>query len=254
MIVIYVRATEDWDNYELSDLLRINANKTGSGFFINKNTAQQIANKISFWDSWMDIPYFKYRSLLKSLAQKSWSNYKVCYTHEQLMDTVKDDDFVCATDDDDWFRWDLLEKIPLHIEDADVLYWDHVVHCTHNFSPHLWYDYHDNMGTNNYCISGKKFRSLNEETQKNLVNDENIVLETCDNLNLKSKKTDDLMSCYLWHIGSVSFMLYSSKGLKNDYKKFLNYKVDREEVKWTLKYFNQLVNIHNNLRKEIKIL
>jgi hypothetical protein len=49
-------------------------------------------------------------------------------------------------------------------------------------------------------------------------------------------------------------MLSSSKGLKNDYKKFFNYKVDREEMKWTLKYFDQLVNIHNNLRKEIKIL
>lgn len=257
MILIYVRATEDWENYSIEKLL--NKKTLGSGFVIDEKLLKKIKLAIDKWDNFFNINYFSYRQILKKISLSTFEKYKVYYNFDKLKKEIKDEDFVCATDDDDWFRDDLIYSIPKHMQNNDCIYWNHIVYCTHELGSHLWYDYHNNMGSNNYAISGKKFKSLPENIQFSLLDNENSVLDVCENYNLKNKFVNDLMSCYIWHIGSMSLLVGNTKlniidkKIKKIYKKAkLNFNINKNQ-EWTKKHLKELCLLHNSL-KEIKCL
>jgi len=255
MILIFVRKTEDWDNYTLDCLLK--QNYLGSGFYMDQQLAKIICDIVKKWDKSFKIKYFKYRGYLKNISQYTFKKYKVYFDIQELIDTVGDDDFVLSTDDDDWYREDLNNCLPKLMNDCDALYWNHVVHCTHTFGPHLWYDHHKNMGSNNYCISGKLFNKFCEKEKHSILLDENQVLNICKKQNAKLNYTKDLLSCYVWHMGSVSFMTrdYNKNFIKR-YKKLINYKLSDSEqgIQWTMEHFDKLANIHNQLKDDLKCL
>jgi hypothetical protein len=115
------------------------------------------------------------------------------------------------------------------------------------------------MGSNNYALTGKCFKALPRNIQFSLLDNENSVLEICKNYNIKNKFINDLMSCYIWHIGSISLLVGNTKlnvvnkKIKNIYKKAnLNFHIKKNE-EWTKKHLKELCLIHNSLR-EIKCL
>ena len=243
MIVIFVRKTEDRDTFTIDELAKKIDKEFSSGFVIDSKMVQ----KIKRWDKIMKIPYFKYRSLLKSLAETTYINCKACYTIDEL-DNIGDDDFICPADDDDWFRPDLSEAIPKLIQSHDVLCWDQVVHTTHLFRPHRWYQWHpdETMNTNNYCVRGRLFKSLTRHQKKLIMMDENLVETIMSNSNVAIQKTNELLSCYLWHIGGLSFM--SSNDVASNHI-ILPEKcnIDDDDMKWTQSYFDLLAQINNLL-------
>jgi hypothetical protein len=248
MIIVYSRCTEDWSNFSYEELLYISKKKSGS--FLDEKLALDLVRKMKRWDNLCDVSYFKYRSMLKSLSLRTWMNYKVCDSMEELFDSVSDDDFVCPSDDDDWYRQNLSEKIPEHIGNSDFLLWDQMAYMVGGV-PHLWSEYHgDVVGSNNYCITGSAFRSMNKKDLMLLLNSHARADHICEKAGLNKRKTKYLMSCYLWHIGSASYMM--SEYYHRQYEK-IEERILPPEMSWAQDYFSEYVKIHNSLNPQKKV-
>lgn len=251
-MLIYVRCTEDWHNYSCASLLFKAGKRLNTGIFISHELAKTLVEKIEAWDRAFNIRYFEYRTMLKSIAEETYGNNKVYYDLEELDVAVKEDDLICPCDDDDWFRPDIAQTLPKYMQGIDLLYWDQVIQITHEFGPHRWKQYHSGIASNNYCITGSAFKSMNKASRHTVLNDHAKVREICSNNNLVMKEVSDLMSCYVWTIGSVSFM--KDRNVEDFYKKIRNHSIKEDSMKWTQKYYDKLVKIHNKLGKEIKCL
>jgi hypothetical protein len=138
--------------------------------------------------------------------------------------------------------------------DADCLIWDQVVHTLPTFGPHRWFHCHDHVGSNNYAIRGRHIKSLSTKDRKfilnNHVNFNNVYKK------LKHRQVDELMSCYLWHIGSFTYMLHNN--ILHKHKELNNCVIQDSEMKWTQKHFDELAALYNKtistLLKEPKCL
>ena len=248
MIVIYVRCTEDWGNYSIQQFLNKHKNTNfASGVFENIVLANSFVQQIKLWNKRMDIDYFQYRASLKKIAQSTIEKYKICYNFEELC-SVDDDDIICPTDDDDWFRNDLEEKLPQYIKNAECVLWDQIVHTIPVFSPHRWYNHHNDVGSNNYAIKAKFLKSLSSDTQWTILNRHDKFNKICQYY--KIEKTNDLLSCYLWHIGSFTYMLENN--ILANHNEIKDDTLKDPEMKWAQKQTTELIKIYNNMIKSIK--
>lgn len=241
MVIIYVRCTEDWSNYSIEKFWeKQSCGDFASGTLNNVNLAREFIRQVNIWDHKMGVGYFEYRSHLKAIAQSNLDKYKICYNINELS-SVDDDDIICPVDDDDWFRDDLNDKLPHYIEDADCLIWDQVVHTLPTFGPHRWFHCHDIVGSNNYAIRGKYIKTLSLSDKKfllhNHVNFDNTYKK------LKYRRVDDLLSCYLWHIGSFTYMLHNN--ILHGHKKLNDYVFYDNEMSWTKRQFDELASVYN---------
>lgn len=254
MLIIYVRCTEDWHNYSCASLLSKVGKDLKTGFFLNRDLANKLVDKINYWDKLFSVKYFDYRAKLKSIATETYGDNKICYSFDELEDIVKDEDFICPCDDDDWFRPDIYKSITKHMNDVDFLQWDQIVHITHEFGPHRWSQYHSGISSNNYCVKGKSLMGIDRQDRMTLLHSHTKADEICNRSNWSTKQiNNDLMSCYVWTIGSVSFMC--DRDVSNFYKKIQEHTIVNEDMKWTQKYYDELIKIHNKLgKKEIKCL
>ena len=241
MIVIFVRMTEDWENCTIDKLRDREGNKAGYKYAIDATI-----KKVEEWDCTMKIPYFKYRSMTKALAESTCKNYRICYDVDELKN-LDDNDLICPADDDNWFREDLLDVIPREMGTADFLYWDQVVHMTTKFAPHRWYQYHDVLSSNNYCARAKLVKAMRDKDRHNFLYYENVAQKVVERMRARTPKIEDLLSCYPWHIGSVSFMLQND--FANMHVFLQDYEIQDEEMKWTQPYYNQLAELNNSLKK-----
>jgi hypothetical protein len=252
-IIVYIRSTEDWANYtyeKLTEYTERTKSLSTPALVIN---IDDVLMKVKHWDNSFSQTYFKYRESIKKIAISSWSPYTICYNFEELLKIVNDEDIVCPSDDDDWFRHDLAEKLPMHLSDVDLLVWDQVVHMTNHFGPHNWFLFHDNVSTNNYCIRGVKLKKMNIMDQMAILNNENAFLNICCKKYKFNVKyiMDDLLSCYVWHIGSLSNM--SLKTI-NEYKQIWKTPMQNPDFMWTMDLYKQLLKIHNALSKSNRVL
>lgn len=251
-IIVYVRCTEDWVNYTYDKLI-LRANRTrqlrtpGLTF-----EADKVLPLIKFWDNTFSLSYFEYRACLKDLASSSWSKYTICDNLQHVLDIIQDDDIVCPSDDDDWFRSDLYEKLPMYMDNVDVLAWDQIVHQICDTTPHRWFQFHTIMGSNNHCIRGVQLKKMNFQDQMTVLNEHTQFPRVCCGkyrFNIKYVM-DDLMSCYVRHMGSLSAM---SKNVMENYKELPINVLENPEFAWTQSLYERLIKIHNTLDQCRKI-
>lgn len=242
MIYVYLRKTEDWETHTCSDLL--------SDSFFGQFTARVLAKKINAWNSVFSLNYFKYRSLLKSLSQKTFSNYKIEHSLQKIFDEITEEDFVLPSDDDDWLAPNIQEHLDPKI---DIQYWDCVVLMS-NGRTHMWSEYHDNLCSNNYCLSGSCVnKMLKEDVAKItlMLNDHAFVKKAINKSNLTHRDIQKPLSCYLWHIGSASYMI-SRKGPIKEQDKIEEIIVPKD-ANWLEEYLEEFATIHNQIKIKTKL-
>ena len=185
MVIIFIRQTQNWRQIRKPTVFR----RSWRG--------------INDWNKFLTMPYWEYRHQIKKIALRNWLEMGVRIQFCNLNALrLKDEDYIVPSDDDDWFRSDLPDK--LRDLKHDFVHWRSITHIT--FSRHHvreWWKPH--LSSNNYAIRGSLFNRLSKKDRNTLA------YGHAKSLPLAKKKTtpykiNEVLSCYNWHPGSASVL------------------------------------------------
>lgn len=235
-IIIFLRRTEDWEN------------------LASVPKAFNIGSQIIAWNRAFDMSYCKFRHMIKQIAMKSWEGLSDNIWHgseERLFRSIRDDQIIVPTDDDDWFSPHLRNHLLNRSE--DVLIWKSFCHQTF-LSHKLESRWNKNLGSNEYAIRGSVFKRLSFANKIHILHAHGSVKNLTRGSSCNTTKL--FMSCYNWHVGSASVLSSVTPNrigkiipdLKSDFPFLDNYP-------WLIWYFKMFCDVVKSIKRQpIKML
>jgi hypothetical protein len=246
-VYLIVRKTQDWKNSNF-DMLTF-----PSGYRNTEFKASIIRNA---WKKLYRDSYFEFRHNLNQIVMTAWNHPvigKNVYSVDlrELRATVKEDDWILPTDDDDYFHPNIEGFLKENCDNFEIAKWDvilHNIHVVHNVES--WSKYRDLTCSNAYAIRGSVVHKLDNWELIRLIVDHGGVPKKFLQHNLSFiSHPNHQMGVYNFHSGSLSFITnerinkeWTSSSQKNSVK--LN-----PEWEWANPQLTQIADLVKSLRR-----
>jgi hypothetical protein len=246
-VYLIVRQTQDWKNSNFGMLTFPSGYRKPE---FNSNILRTV------WKQLYRDSYFEFRYNLNQIVMTAWKHPIIAKNlHnvdlKELRATIKEDDWILPTDDDDYFHPKIEEFLKENCDNYEIAQWD--VICNHiNTSRHVqsWTKYQDYPCSNAYAIRGSVVAKLNDNELKRLLCDHGGIMQRFLQHNLSFIKfPNHQMAVYNFHSGSLSFIMnhevkkeWANSCQKNSVKL-------KPEWEWANPQLTQIADLVKSLRR-----
>lgn len=239
---IYPRETEDWHliaprEHEKKVESKINGHPPLWRPLLLKN--------LQTWNSELNLPFVKYRALLKSISLDSWVSTGLPITKDLSCEKC----YSCPSDDDDWYHPQIKEYLDeaFNDESIDLVYWDCVlffmnknpISKNEGFVKKNWHKFRY-YGSNGYALRNNIDNSPRMD---------HVVAKKIFNQSSNVKYIDKCLSIWLRHPASTCFLYTFDLDIDEIYKPIFP-KLNNDTI-WAKEYVNKSIEFTLELKPRI---
>lgn len=154
-VTIYINREVDWQNMTMDKVYQQDM----------PYNLHHFGQMVLLWDRTYKLPYFEFRHRLSQIARNNWKKF----VHSITSNTIPETDFILLSDDDDWYRPDIGQKLQ-----GSIVYWKPAAFKTAEWEqrrfdrPYFDMFHKRKFYSNNWAIDAKIYSRLNENERKQL--------------------------------------------------------------------------------------
>jgi hypothetical protein len=246
-VYLIVRQTQDWKNSNFGSLTFPSGYRKPE---FNSNILRTV------WKQLYRDSYFEFRHSLNQIVMTAWKQPIIAKNlHSidlrELRSTIKEDDWILPTDDDDYFHPNIEEFLKENCDNYEIAQWDVICNNINIFHEvESWTKYNDFPCSNAYAIRGSVVPKLDDKELIRLFVDHGGIMKRFLHHNLSFIKfPHHQMAVYNFHSGSLSFIMNHSvtKDWQNSTQQ--NLVKLKPEWEWANPQLTQITNLVKSLRR-----